>query len=196
MSTVTLQGLTEFLERFGWKHYRVENEPQEQEGLIRTGWRSSEDGRGYDMVIDPVVEKKCLIFRVPWVVTVPWDSMPTDRLMGLLALLTWVNYRIILGKFAYDASDGEVRFSIDMPIDESDFNYAQFDHVLNIIVSTVGKWAPRLQSLLAGEKKAEDLLVESARESGAADDFVDKLIDVLRRRGDWFPEGESPLTEV
>jgi len=195
-STVTLETLTEYLERFGWKQYRAEDEPAEKEGLIRTGWRSSQTGRGYDLIIDPVVEKNCLIFRVPWVIKVPWDTTPSDRLTGLMALLPWINYRIILGKFAYDASDGEVRFSIDVPIDDADFNYTQFEHVLHITLSTMRKWDPRLQALLQGEVQVEDLFVESARESGASDEFVDRLIDILERRGGWSPRGDAPLTEV
>ncbi|MBN1484691.1 MAG: YbjN domain-containing protein [Chloroflexia bacterium] len=193
-SNVNLETLSQYLERFGWKHYQTADEPAEQEGLIRTGWRASE-GQTYRMVIDPMVEKNCLSFRVIQVAMAPWDSTPSDRLNGLLTLLNWVNYRIILGKFGYDASDGEVRFSIDVPIDENDFSYAQFEHTLHVIINSMREWDPQVQAVLCGETPVQDVLVSSARESGASEDFMRKLTEALERRGDWYAEG-TPLTEI
>jgi hypothetical protein len=192
--TVSIEVLTEYLEKFGWKHYNAANEPGEEEGIIYTGWRSSSETRSYDMSIDPMVEKNCLSFRVYRVVEAPWDNTPPDRLADLLTVLNWVNFRIILGKFGYDVSDGEVRFSIDLPIDENDLTYAQFHHAMGVIINTVETWDPHLQAILAGEETLQEVLVESARESGAPDEFIGTLQGVLGQRGGWGYD--EPLTEV
>lgn len=190
---VSMDTLTEYLERFGWRHYKAANEPAEKEGIIYTSWRSSETD-SFDMSIDPMVEKNCLSFRVYRVVVAPWDSTPPDRLANILTALNWVNYRIILGKFGYDLSDGEIRFSVDVPVDESEFTYAQFEHSMGVTINTVQTWRPRLQALLDGEASLEQTLLEDARESGAPDDFVDRLQGVLGARGGWGYD--EPLTEI
>lgn len=157
MSTVTMETLQQYLEKFGWSHYQPEEEEEEREGIIYTGWRSQFAGV-FNMSIDPMVEKGCLSFRVHKVASAPRDSTPTDRLAALLMVLGWINYRTILGKFGYDVRDGEVRFSIDAPIDENDFNYAQFEHVIRIAISSAESWGPEFKALLDGEKELDELL--------------------------------------
>jgi hypothetical protein len=155
---ITMKKLTEYLEQFGWSKYRAQDEKEEKEGIIYTGWRSSPESSGFNMTIDPIVEKSCLSFKVHKIAMAPQDSTPPDRLKALLMAMAWVNYNIILGKFGYDMRDGEVRFSIDAPIDENDFNYKQFEHSLIIAIRTVDEWAPKFQVLLDGEKTLEEIL--------------------------------------
>jgi hypothetical protein len=130
MASVTLQMLKGYLERFGWSRYQAVDEPFEQEGLIHTGWRSSEADEGYTMTIDPMVERNCLSFKVVRILSAPLDSTPRERLSDLWLAMSYINYRIILGKFAYDPSDGEVRFSVNVPIDQNTFTYEQFTHTM------------------------------------------------------------------
>jgi hypothetical protein len=153
-----MEQLTKYLEQFGWKHYKPEEEETEEEGIIYTGWRSSPETSGFNLSIDPMVEKNCLSFRVHRLVEAPRDNTAPDRLADLLMVLGWVNYRIILGKFSYDPRDGEVRFSVDVPIDDNDFNYAQFEHTLGVIINTAETWEPNLKALMAGEKGLDELL--------------------------------------
>ncbi|MBN1484690.1 MAG: YbjN domain-containing protein [Chloroflexia bacterium] len=158
MSEVTMDVLKLYLERFGWSQYDAKDEEQEQEGIIYTGWRSSEEGPVYRMTIDPMAEKKCLSFKVHQLAKAPKEETSADRLTGLLMVLGWVNYSIILGKFGYDHRDGEVRFSVDVPIDVNDFTYEQFAHAMIIAIRTVEEWALKLQAYLAGEKELGELL--------------------------------------
>ena len=151
---VTLELLKGYLERFGWSRYKAVDEPFEKEGIIYTGWRSSEEEEGYNMAIDPMVEKNCLSFRVPKILMAPRDTTPTERLADLLLAMGFINYRIILGKFAYDPRDGEIRFSVDVPIDENDLSYEQFQHCLGVAVKMVEEYAPKLKAIAAGEKNS------------------------------------------
>lgn len=172
-TSVTLRGLQEYLERFGWSRYKAVDEPGEREGIIYTGWRSSEEEEGYILIIDPMVEKDCLSFRVKEVLKAPREGTPPERLAALLMAMGFINYRIILGKFAYDPRDGEVCFSVDVPIDENDFTYEQFEHCLQVTVRMVEQYAPALRAIAAGEKTFEQFMAEETKE-------VENLLKALK----------------
>ena len=199
---VTLELLKGYLERFGWHRYKAVDEPLEKEGIIHTGWRSSEEAEGYNMAIDPMVEKNCLSFRVSKVLVAPRETTPAERLADLLMAMGFINYRIILGKFAYDPRDGEVRFSVDVPIDENDLSYEQFQHCLGIAVKTVEEYAPKLKAIAAGEKTAQQFLDEElGGEAEAAAAFGQLLRELLERLEQEMRQrrerrGNEPLEEV
>jgi len=168
MNEVTLKMLTEYLERFGWSRYQAVEEPFEKEGIIYTGWSSGPDAPSYRMTIDPMVEKACLAFRTPQIVVAPMDSTLPDRLRDLLLAIGFINYRIILGKFAYDPRDGEIRFSVDVPIDENTFTYKQFVHTMEVVIKSVEEYAPKLREIHQGALSFQAFMQgEIQREVGA-----------------------------
>jgi hypothetical protein len=199
---VTLELLKGYLERFGWSRYKAVDEPFEKEGVIYTGWRSSEAPEGYNMAIDPMVEKNCLSFRVPKVLVAPRDTTPAERLAELLMAMGFINYRIILGKFAYDPRDGEVRFSVDVPIDENDLSYEQFQHCMGVVVKMVEEYAPKLKAIVAGEKTAQQFLEEElgseAEMAAAFGQLLRELLERLEQETRQRREGQrdEPLEEV
>ena len=199
---VTLELLKGYLERFGWSRYKVVDEPFEKEGVIYTGWRSSEEAEGYNMAIDPMVEKNCLSFRVPKVLVAPRDTTPAEQLAELFLAMSFINYRIILGKFAYDPRDGEVRFSVDVPIDENDLSYEQFQHCLGVAVKMVEEYAPKLKAIAAGEKTAQEFIDEElGGEAEAVAAFGQILRELLERLEQEMRQrrerrGDEPLEEV
>jgi hypothetical protein len=206
MASVTLQMLKGYLERFGWSRYQAVDEPYEQEGLIHTGWRSSEADEGYTMTIDPMVERNCLSFKVVRILSAPLDSTPRERLSDLWLAMSYINYRIILGKFAYDPSDGEVRFSVDVPIDQNTFTYEQFTHTMRVAIEMAERYAPILRRIVAGELTAEQFIAED-REGDlrqlreAFGGFLRGLLEALERESEGSDtpkrrDGEDDLTEV
>jgi hypothetical protein len=206
MASVTLQMLKGYLERFGWSRYQAVDEPFEQEGLIHTGWRSSEADEGYTMTIDPMVERNCLSFKVVRILSAPLDSTPRERLSDLWLAMSYINYRIILGKFAYDPSDGEVRFSVNVPIDQNTFTYEQFTHTMGVVIKTVERYAPILRRIVAGELSAEQFIAEDRGHEmrqirEAFGELLRGLLEALEREsGDSDTpkrrDGEDDLTEV
>lgn len=185
MSNVTLKMLTDYLERFGWSRYKAVDEPFEKEGIIHTGWRSSDEHDGYRLTIDPIVEKGCLSFRVPEILKAPLEDNP-ERLDDLTLALGFINYRIILGKFAYDPRDGEVRFSVDVPIDENTFTYAQFVHTMGVVIKTTEQYAPKLREIWTGQLTArqfidEDIGAEFGRMRSAMAKMLRELLDALEQ---------------
>jgi len=176
----------EYLKRFGWNRYQAVDEPFEQEGLIRTGWRSSEDAESYVMSIDPMVERNCLSFKVHQLLYVPLDLTSPGRLSNLWLAMSYINYRIILGKFSYDPRDGEVLFSVDMPIDDNTFTYAQFVHTMRVIIKSVEQYTPQLQAIVMGELTAQEFIeqdlegkIRQNREGFIG--FLRELIEALER---------------
>jgi hypothetical protein len=206
MASVTLQMLKGYLERFGWSRYQAVDEPYEQEGIIHTGWRSSAESEGYTMTIDPMVERNCLSFKVVRILSAPLDSTPRERLSDLWLAMSYINYRIILGKFAYDPSDGEVRFSVDVPIDQNTFTYEQFTHTMGVVIKTVERYAPILRRIVAGELSAEQFIAEDRGHAmrqirEAFGGLLRGLLEALEREsGDSDTpkrrDGEDDLTEV
>jgi hypothetical protein len=194
-SEVTIGTLKQYLERFGWKHYQARDEPEEKEGIIYTGWHSPAMDDPFRLLIDPMVERKCLAFRVVEVAKAPMDSTPPDRLADLLLLLSWVNYHVILGKLSYDVSDGEIRLSIDVPIDENTFTFEQFEHSLRVIMNVAETWSQNLNLLLKGEAQMKDLLLEDVQKSGAPEKLRAAVAETLERWEGWGGSYE-PLTEV
>lgn len=163
MRHITLQLIMEYLERFGWKNYEAVNEPSEQEGIIYTGWRASENSPVYMLSIDPMIEKKCISFRTQSLLQAPYRDIPKDCLLDLLLVLHWINFRIIVGKFSYEPVRGEVRFSIDLPIDENTLSYAQFVHSLGLIVEIVETYVPLIKKIKEGELTAEKFIQHDLR---------------------------------
>jgi hypothetical protein len=110
--------------------------------------------------------------------------------------------QLILGKFAYDPRDGEVRFSVDVPIDGNDLSYEQFQHCILVVVKTVEEYAPKLKAIAAGEKTAQQLLEEElgseAEMAAAFGQLLRELLERLEQGTRQRREGQrdEPLEEV
>ncbi len=181
-NTVTVELMRRYLEQFGWHRYEVVDEPYEQEGLLRTGWRSNPVDEGHTLVIDPMIERGCLSFYVPKVLSVPIDSIPENRFRDLMLSIAFMNYTIILGKFGYDPSDGEVRFTVSMPIDENTLTYAQFVHSLGVVIKTVENHAYLLDAVRHGELDFQGFVNKITEEPRRQmREALEKLLEDLRR---------------
>lgn len=156
MGKVTLKMLEVYLRRFGWTRYEIRGEEGEKEGLIHALW-GRPGGKTHALVIDPIVEKGVLIFHVPKILSAPFEDTSSQCLLELLIALGRINYQILLGKFSYDPNDGEVRFSITMPIDKNTVTYEQFEHCMNVLIQTVEKYNTILGQIARGEKTHRDI---------------------------------------
>lgn len=152
-SRVTARLIEAYLERHGWHAFRSVDEPDEIEGVTFTGWRAA-TGELFDLVIDPIVESRVLLFRVPNVVSAPPATTPPERLTNLLTTLGLINYKLVLGSWAYDPRDGEVTFRQGIPIDDGDISFETFDHMLRAIVVAVEAGARTLRGIVEGDPAA------------------------------------------
>ncbi|MCX8107201.1 MAG: YbjN domain-containing protein [Verrucomicrobiae bacterium] len=183
MTHVTLDMMKDYLKRFGWHTYKAVQEPFEKEGIIFTGWYSSDEDEGYLLAIDPMVERGCLSFRVPKILQASPASVPSARIGELCCAMGYVNCRLLVGKFAFDPSDGEVRFSVDLPIEGNTLTYEQFVHCLGATIHAVESYAPALRKVAAGLQTIEEFIAwdeeQSCRELKKS--FVDFLRELLKR---------------
>lgn len=128
-------------------------------------------------------------------------NVSSERLTELLTAIGFINYRMILGKFAYDPRDGEVRFSLDIPIDEGALTYKQFAHCLRVTTAMVEEYYPKLRDILKGRMTAQQVVEEETPSSltpllRMLDILHDGLRQHARDTDDEVEEEEEPLSEV
>jgi hypothetical protein len=154
---VTTKQVEKYLDRRGWKNHQAVPEPGEKEGMVLTGWRAM-NGDSYRLIIDPSVEKNCLVFRVTNIINAKPDSTPADRLSGLLMTMGFLNYELLLGGWVYDPRDGEVAFKVGVPIDDGSISYEEFQHCMMALIMAVEVDAGNLKAIVDGSRTAIDVL--------------------------------------
>ncbi len=184
---VTVELMRTYLERFGWSRYEIVDEPYEAEGLLRTGWRSHPEVEGFTLVIDPMVERECLSFRVIEVLSAPSELTDPEAHYQLMQALAFLNYLLIIGKFGYDPRDGEIRFSIDLPIDANTLTYEQFVHCLRVAILSTERYAPLLEAVRDGDMDFEEFQRKCQEEPvrevmQALRELLDEIDRALRSR--------------
>ena len=153
---VTTKLIGEYLDRYGWNSHRELPEPGEKEGLVGAGYNVG--GEDHVMFIDPILEKNAVVFRVGAVASAPADSTASDRLNGLLLSMAALNYKLILGHWAYDPRDGEVVFKASIPIDGGELDYKQFEHCLLGVVAAVETDGRKLKGIVDGTIASDEVL--------------------------------------
>lgn len=154
---VTTDLIEEYLDRYGWKAHRSVEEESEQEGVVVTGWRSPADNE-FRLLIDPMVEKHALRFRVLDVASAPMDETPADGLLGLLLVMSHLNDRYVMGAFTYLPSTGEVSLQLGLPIDSDDLRYEDFEHCVRMLTKMTDERVADLRAIISGAKKAQDVI--------------------------------------
>lgn len=155
---VTTELIEKYLDQYGWKRHQAIDEPGEREGIVLTGWTSPLSPDGHILAIDPIVEKHGLVFTVREIAKAPTDTTPSDRLSGLLLAMATINFRLVMGAFSYDPSDGELVFKLGIPVASDDLHYEDFEHCLNGIAVTIDVHAANLRGIIEGTKTAQDVI--------------------------------------
>lgn len=134
----TLQAVIDYLQRDNWR-FRLDSDSdlivcrgEGANGRWPIEVRLSEDGH-------------CLHLRVPSVVTL--GSSP--HIPTLLATLLELHFRLKLGRFGLDPSDGEVDCEVVVPLEDAPLTYRQFRRAIGTLLMLVDQQAPRLRALLA-----------------------------------------------
>jgi hypothetical protein len=154
---VTLKHIGEYLTKFGWSKFQELPEPGEKEGIIITGW-TVDGGAGHQVTIDPIVEKGAVVFQARKVAMAPPNSTSDDRLGELLLTMAALNYKLILGSWGMDPSDGEVVFRITLSVQSGQLEYEDFEHALSLLIGGVEATGPELNEILKGTKSAQEVI--------------------------------------
>jgi hypothetical protein len=155
---VTTGLIEEYLDRYGWKQHTSLPEPGEREGVVVANWSSPFAEGSNQLIIDPMVEKDGLQFRVPGIVQAAPDETPADRLNGLLLAIAALNSQFVMGAFAYRPTTGEVLFQVGIPIVRDELAYEDFEHCMKVVTATVDRYAADLRAVVDGTKTAQEVI--------------------------------------
>ncbi len=155
---VTTDLIEKYLDKYGWEKHHSIDEPGEREGVVVTGWVSTRAPDGFMLFIDPIVEKDYIYFKVNDIARAPTDATPSDRLRDLLVAISAINYKLILGCFAYDPSDGELVFKFAIPVASDDLRYEDFERCLRALTISVEGHTDDFRAIIDGTKTAQDVM--------------------------------------
>lgn len=150
--TTNIRDIGAYLERFGFQNYKIIADGPDG-GHLLTGW----DGK-YVSSIEVNHRTNTVMFVVPGIAAAPRDQISPGRLADILMAVGFANYALLIGRFAYDPNDGELRYNYVMPIDNATLTFEQFNHVMTATVQTVDYWAPRLRAACEGARTGESVV--------------------------------------
>ena len=150
--STSIKEVGSFLERFGFKNYQVVEDTPEG-GKLVTGW----DGL-YISMIEVNHRTNTVLFIAPKLAVAKREEIPPGRLADILMAIGFANYALLLGRFSYDPSDGELRYDYAMPIDNAEMTFEQFNHLMLAMVQSVNYWAPRLKTACEGARTGESIV--------------------------------------
>ncbi len=148
----TLQQLAQFLDDRQWR-YRVDS----AESRILTGVKA-ENVDPFVIVLRLSENGEFLQFQVPQILMVP-DSVYKGPLLQTMA---HIQYQVKMLRLEYDPTDGEIRASIELPLEDAPLTERQFNRCLEGLVHLVDQEAmPRLKAVLAtGEDPGRKALAQ------------------------------------
>lgn len=95
-------------------------------------------------------------------------TITTQRRLECLEALLAVNYRIALGKFGLDLTDGEVRLEESIPLAEQSITFEQFRLAFSALIQTVSIYQNLLPRIISSNVSAQEAI------QACEDDFFDK----------------------
>lgn len=145
--------LGSYLRKMGLRYAAI-TEPEEREGIIVFGFKF-EEGFTIEVIIDPIVEKRCLRMTAPRLFFAPQTPGSEARLLELLKAIGFINYSHNVGRFSYDPRDGEVAFDLNMPLVDISIPYSMFEHCLLLFLAQIRDKVPRLKDVWEGRCGAD-----------------------------------------
>jgi len=191
-TSVTIEVLRQHLEEFGWKQYDLQDEDDEQEGVVFTGYVGS-DGQPHRIIIDPVVEKGALRIMAPDIVMAPMDKLDPACLSELTLAIAAINSKSVLAWLSYAPQIGAVGAQVAMPIEENDLTFEQFKRSIEAVLWMVSNDGDGLRAVAAGKKKAEEILEpQVALPTSEELEAMRRVLADLEERVRKSQEGDAP----
>jgi hypothetical protein len=168
---ISIQTIAACLNSFEWRYTQ-----DVEKSVIHTGIKA-ENVENFQIMIQVAEEGEFLQIWVPQLLQVK------DHVFKgvLFQTLLHISYQTKLLRFEYDPSDGEVRVSIEIPIEDGNFTERQLWRCLQALAFVDRQVMPRLQAVLAyGEDpgKEDDL---SSMAQGLLDQLPPEMVDTLAR---------------
>jgi hypothetical protein len=108
--------------------------------------RAREDGEVFDLQMEPLNEDMS---------NFDLDT-DTPHLATALAHMLYMNYKSKFGSWEYDPSDGDIRFSVEIPLEDAVMTKKQFKRVLSMVDTQISQIAEIKTILETGEVPVKD----------------------------------------
>ena len=152
---VTTNQMTAYLQKFGWPKFRI-TEDTPGVSKIFTGWTDQKEV--FQLAITVNRQQSIVMFVVPDIAHAKREEKSPKELADILMALGFANFATVLGRFAYDLRDGELRYECAHPVHANKLTYEQFEFILNSTVATVQYWGPRLRNVCGGDRTGEEIV--------------------------------------
>ena len=176
----TINTISDFLDERNVKH-KVEHEQE----VVFANWQIKEAGEnGLNIVFDLQENGEFLMISALRILECPTDHENLAAVLQAMAESTW---KVKMMRWEYDPSDGEIRASIHLPIEDSEFTASQLHRALGCILQMCGRYLPVF-------RKAKDTgIVDLETEDQASE--IQELMDQFREFLEARQTGSSPLAE-
>lgn len=164
----TLPAIAHYLENRNWVYNFDEDNSRIMTGV------NAENVEGFLIVIQLTENGEYVQFIAPQLLQVKDQIFKGILFQTMLA----INSEVKMLRFEYDPSDGEVRASIELPLEDAEFTERQFNRCLSSLIELVDEVAmPRLKTVLATG-------IDPGRKNLAArllDGMPDELVNLLEQ---------------
>ena len=120
----------------------VKHQVEEERHIILASWKMpSVIGDGLNVVFDLQEDGEFLMISALHVLECTTDHPNLGAVLQVMAESTW---KTKMMRWEYDSSDGEVRASVHIPIEDSELTPAQLNRALGCLLQMCGRYLPIL----------------------------------------------------
>ena len=184
----TLQQISTYLDKAGWK-YQID----EDEGRIMTGVYA-ENIEDFLIVVQLEEDGEFFELFAPRVLTGVKNHPHKTAILQTMLSISWETKML---QWEYDPDDGEIRAIIEFPLEDAILTEKQFNRCLHGLIQLVDEIAlPRLKTVMeTGQdpgdlEEGERLLLTLQEEAPGLLSMLEKAMEARRKRGR-FPSGEE-----
>ncbi|MDY7023787.1 MAG: YbjN domain-containing protein, partial [Cyanobacteriota bacterium] len=84
--------------------------------------------------------------------------VPGEKRYSVAALITMINYGIIVGNFEMNFYDGEIRYKTSLDVEGDRLSPTLVKHLVYANVTTMDKYLPGIMSIIFGNISAEEAI--------------------------------------
>ncbi|MEL7034178.1 MAG: YbjN domain-containing protein [Cyanobacteria bacterium J06592_8] len=85
-------------------------------------------------------------------------KVPGEKRYSVAALITMINYGIIVGNFEMNFYDGEIRYKTSIDVEGDRLSPTLVKHLVYANVTTMDKYLPGIMSIIFGNMSAEEAI--------------------------------------
>ncbi len=96
------------------------------------------------------------------------ENIPPNRIDTMMRFITMVNYRLVVGNFELDVTDGELNYKTSLDLEGVDLNHEMIRNIIHTNLATFDRHLPGIKIILDGglTEQAMDA-IEMNQSSGA-----------------------------